>query len=282
MIVSDEKSILIADGDLSYCRSLQDFFNNKSYKKTDVLCDYSNFVEYIDFHRPAVVIMDMILPGNDGVYLLNQLRSKNISADEVKVIVVSAFYNEKYIKDAATLGVFSYLVKPVSPEILENKVAEALSCCVSQGVAAKFAEVLPQKGYAVMECASDVYEDEAVKKMRTTVKITKLLHDMGIPAHLCGHDYLRDAIIMVMNSHEVSGRMTKEIYPEIAAKYKKSPQSVERAIRTALDVAWTRGKTELINDIFRFTVNIQKGRPTNSEFVSLIADYLNYDYVGAV
>ena len=232
--------------------------------------------------------MDIILPGIDGLFFIKDLLS-NFSLDwSPKFIIVSAFYNERYIKDSSLMGVHSYFIKPVSFTVLLEAVRDASSHNTNQAIPSYMS--FGKSSISIVEEPVSFPDNEYSLQMqegfslnrKLIVKITQLLHDMGIPAHLCGHDYLRDAIMMVMNSHEVSGRMTKEIYPEIAKKYKKSPQSVERAIRTALDVAWTRGKTELINEIFRFTVNIQKGRPTNSEFVSLIADYLNYECISAV
>ncbi|MBQ8164441.1 MAG: response regulator [Clostridia bacterium] len=286
----DDKKIkvVVADGDSLFADTVRAGLCKFDLYDVKVISDFSCFSEFICSERPDVIVMDIILPGIDGLYFIKKSAELFNGAFSPEIIIVSAFYNERYIKDSSLMGVYSYFIKPVSLNVLLDAVRDASE--------QKHKKVLPsymafgKSNISIVEepvmfASSDSpkpLQDSAQSQRRLIVKITQLLHDMGIPAHLCGHDYLRDAIMMVMDSHEISGRMTKEIYPEIANKYKKSPQSVERAIRTALDVAWTRGKTELINEIFRFTVNIQKGRPTNSEFVSLIADYLNYECMNAV
>lgn len=283
----DEKKIkiIIADGDFSYSESVKKVLAGIGFDDVMIITEFSSFADAVYSYRPDVIIMDVILPGIDGLSFLRKIKSLFDGKFSPEVIISSAFYNDRYIKESSVIGVYSYFIKPVPADV----VAEAV--CRIAGKSSSSMCVQPymsfgKNSFSLIEepsaAVNSSYQDSVSPQRRRIVKITQLLHDMGIPAHLCGHDYLRDAIMMVMDSHEISGRMTKEIYPEIAGKYKKSPQSVERAIRTALDVAWTRGKTELINDIFRFTVNIQKGRPTNSEFVSLIADYLNYECMSAV
>jgi len=279
--------IVVADADNGFSVALKNILAERGFESVKVITDFPAFSDTVLSYRPDVIIMDVILPGTDGLYFIKNLRSHFDIGFSPEIIISSAFYNERCIKESSALGVYSYFIKPVSLSVVADAV-----CQISGHSSASRSEPYLSFGKSsfslleepvVLPTADPVPAADSVSSQRRRiVKITQLLHDMGIPAHLCGHDYLRDAIMMVMDSHEISGRMTKEIYPEIANKYKKSPQSVERAIRTALDVAWTRGKTELINDIFRFTVNIQKGRPTNSEFVSLIADYLNYDCMSAV
>ena len=282
--MEDKKlKILIADGDYSFSETVRVSLSGNALWSVRCIEDFSLFRETVVRESPDVIIMDVVLPGVDGLSFIKQFSSFAGSSRPCEIIVVSAFYNERHVRIASDAGVFGYFVKPIAVSVIRDAVSAASEkvCCVfpqSYGSVSKsnFSVIEEPVMFPAVNPAFTV--ENGYQQRNLIVKVTQLLHDMGIPAHLCGHDYLRDAIMMVMESHEVSGRMTKEIYPEIANKYKKSPQSVERAIRTALDVAWTRGKTELINDIFRFTVNIQKGRPTNSEFVSLIADYLNYEF----
>ena len=274
--------VFIADGDNSFAENIRKTLSGNNLWDVIIVEDFASFHETVLCEKPDIIIMDIILPGIDGLAFIKQLSSLFGAGRASEVIIVSAFYNERHVKAASDAGVFNYFVKPIPVSVVTDAVKAVYKSSLC-GFSNTYAPI-SKNTFSVIEepvmfpSVSPSYSSEyGYSQKNIIVKITQLLHDMGIPAHLCGHDYLRDAIMMVMESHEVSGRMTKEIYPEIALKYKKSPQSVERAIRTVLDVAWTRGKTELINDIFRFTVNIQKGRPTNSEFVSLIADYLNYE-----
>ena len=271
--------IIIADGDFSYSTLVGNSLSERGFENIKLITDFSSFSDDVLSYKPDIILMDVVLPCVDGLAFIKGL--KDLFGDEKtpEVIVASAFYNERYIKESSAHGVFGYFIKPVFHSVIADAIENA--CENKRGALSGVTYgSFGKSSISIVEepvSAPSFSVDFGNTQRKLIVKVTQLLHDMGIPAHLCGHDYLRDAILMVMESNEVSGRMTKEIYPEIANKYKKSPQSVERAIRTALDVAWTRGKTELINDIFRFTVNIQKGRPTNSEFVSLIADYLNYE-----
>lgn len=270
--------IIIADGDLSCSTMVAKSLGSRGFENVKMITDFSSFNEDIVSYRPDIILMDIVLPCVDGLSFIKGVKELFGGLYSPEIIIVSAFYNERYMRETSANGVFGYFIKPVVTDVLLDAIESACEnkserFSGSYGSFGKSSISIIEEPVSIPSFSVDFGN----LQRKLMVKITQLLHDMGIPAHLCGHDYLRDAILMVMESHEVSGRMTKEIYPEIANKYKKSPQSVERAIRTALDVAWTRGKTELINDIFRFTVNIQKGRPTNSEFVSLIADYLNYE-----
>lgn len=274
--------IIIADGDFSCSTVIAKSLASRGFENVKVITEFSSFSEDVVSYRPDIILMDIVLPCVDGLAFIKGVNALFGGKHSPEIIVISAFYNERYMRETSAHGVFGYFIKPIVNDVILDAIENACESksdrlqLGSYGSFGKSSISIIEEPVTLPAFAVDFGSHVQHKLM---IKITQLLHDMGIPAHLCGHDYLRDAILMVMESHEVSGRMTKEIYPEIANKYKKSPQSVERAIRTALDVAWTRGKTELINDIFRFTVNIQKGRPTNSEFVSLIADYLNYEVI---
>jgi two-component system response regulator (stage 0 sporulation protein A) len=122
-----------------------------------------------------------------------------------------------------------------------------------------------------------VYNEKINSELSLEVKITEILHEVGVPAHIKGYQYLRTSIIDVVKNVELLGAITKELYPMIAAKYSTTPSRVERAIRHAIEVAWTRGKIETINNIFGYTIHNNKGKPTNSEFVAMIADKLRLE-----
>lgn len=119
--------------------------------------------------------------------------------------------------------------------------------------------------------------NQASKEEILEVKVTNIIHEIGVPAHIKGYQYLRDGIMMVVNNIEVINQITKQLYPDLAKKYKTTPSRVERAIRHAIEVAWNRGQIETVENIFGYTVNSNKGKPTNSEFIAMIADKLRLD-----
>lgn len=204
----------------------------------------------------CILLLGTDLPGADSLKIAEDLYCLGLSEN---IIVISDFFSSLHKSAFSKMNIGYYFVLPVEPELLCRRICECR----------KLLETEVNNGcITAQESGSNTCE----KDMRR--RTTHLLHEIGIPANLCGHEYLREAVLMVANENEVYGKMTKIVYPSIAEKYSKSSSSVEKAIRTALDVAWMRGKTDLLDEIFGFTVNIQKGKPTNSEFIALLADYV--------
>ncbi len=194
--------------------------------------------------QPAVVVMDVVLPGLDGFGVLERLRAMDPAP---AVIVVSAFCREETVSRAMDMGVYFYLPKPVSESSLMEHMRRA---------------VRPQE-------SRETVHAPALEGM-----VTAIIHEIGVPAHIKGYQYLREAILLAVADMDVINAVTKVLYPEVAKRFATTPSRVERAIRHAIEVAWDRGDLETLQKYFGYTVNSAKGKPTNSEFIAMIADRL--------
>jgi len=218
-------------------------------------------------HPHAVVLVDLDMPGIDGLNIAEALAEAGFSRN---IILLSWFYSQLQRKIISSLEVSYCFTKPVDVNALFKRVAECaehLSSFDECGVFCDGEMFLAETGGVVS------YGDSE-SSLRIRSRATLLLHEIGVPANLCGHEYIREAVLMAVEMDEIYGKVTKVIYPAIASRYHKSSRSVEKAIRTALETAWIRGRVDLLNDMFGFTVSVQKGKPTNSEFIALLADRL--------
>ena len=193
--------------------------------------------------KPDLLVMDIMLPGLDGFGLLRQLQSRREHMP--RVIVISAFCGERTIAEAMELGVSYFLPKPCSADSLLEHMRHA---CREDGSSP----------------AAPLLES----------RVTAVIHEIGVPAHIKGYQYLREAIMIAVNDMDVINAVTKVLYPEVAKRFGTTPSRVERAIRHAIEVAWDRGDLETLQKYFGYTVNSTKGKPTNSEFIAMIADRL--------
>ena len=198
----------------------------------------------IEERKPDLLLTDVALPGLDGLGLLQALKEREGYVP--KIIIVSAFCGEKTMSDAEKLGVSYYLPKPCEPGSL-------------------------------LERMRGIFESPSAPERKSyTLKntVTSVIHEIGVPAHIKGYQYLREAIIIAVNDMEVINAVTKVLYPEVAKRFGTTPSRVERAIRHAIEVAWDRGDLETLQKYFGYTVSNTKGKPTNSEFIAMIADRL--------
>jgi two-component system response regulator (stage 0 sporulation protein A) len=141
-------------------------------------------------------------------------------------------------------------------------------------LAARVLQLGRQESLSVSDSSSAINTTQVVSKKNMDYEVTNIIHQMGVPAHIKGYQYLRDAILLVINEVNLLGAVTKELYPMIAEKYQTMPSRVERAIRHAIELAWDRGNVELMSRYFGYTVNLERGKPTNSEFIAMVADRL--------
>ena len=199
-----------------------------------------------------VIILDLIMPNKDGVYVLSEMKKKNID----KPVIVSTSYNsDEMIRRVSEFGVQYFLLKPYELCDLESRILE--SCSISN------------------------MENKNINLYRNNLQIsvTKILHDLGVPSHIKGYQYIREGIILLYDNPDIIGGITKELYPEIASRFDTTVSRVERAIRHAIEVSWNRGDWDLMEEIFGHSVDIDKAKPTNSEFIVTVADKLRLDYV---
>ncbi|MBS5985242.1 sporulation transcription factor Spo0A [Clostridium paraputrificum] len=257
-------SVLIADDNKEFCSILNDYLlNQKDIVVTGIAKDGREALELIQQKKPDLVVLDIIMPHLDGLGVLEKLNGMDLDKMP-RVIVLSAVGQDKITQQAITLGADYYVVKPFDMDIFTKRIREMFN---TQDVETKRRSVSTQ-----------VVEREAAATSRGPIdletEITSIIHEIGVPAHIKGYMYLREAITMVVNDMELLSAVTKELYPSIAKKYNTTASRVERAIRHAIEVAWGRGQVDAINKLFGYTVHNEKGKPTNSEFIAIIADKL--------
>lgn len=246
----NEIKILIADDNREFCELLKEFISQESdLHLVGVANNGVEALEIINNEQPDVVVLDIIMPHLDGIGVLEKL-SQSDMPKRPKVIMLTAFGQENITQRAVDLGADYYILKPFDFTVLANRIRQ-----LSDG-------------------ASVLQYTPVVKTKNLDVAVTNVIHEMGVPAHIKGYQYLRDAILMVIDEVSLLGAVTKELYPMIAQKYQTTPSRVERAIRHAIELAWDRGNVEMMNRFFGYTINLERGKPTNSEFIAMIADRL--------
>lgn len=212
--------------------------------------------------QPDIVLLDIIMPKMDGLSVMEKINQDATMEKRPEIIIVSAIGNESIAENAFALGANYYIMKPFE----KQKIIERIKSIRKTKLAVK-SECLPKEYEIAPEPERNLEED-----------VTNIIHEIGVPAHIKGYQYLRDAIIMVVNDIEMLNSITKILYPTIAKKHQTTPSRVERAIRHAIEVAWSRGKMDTIDELFGYTVHNEKGKPTNSEFIALIADKIRLEY----
>ena len=230
-------------------------------------------IDMIKDTQPDVVLLDLVMPQMDGITVVENIKKKTSMLKNPAFIILSAVGGEQMTEEAFQAGANYFLMKPFDKDILVNKIRRIGKRPV-RPVPGKVLEA-PLKAATPEEAAMN--REEYMKEHLET-DITKMLHELGIPAHIKGYQYLRDAISMVVRDREMMEAATKILYPEIAKKNYTSSSRVERAIRHAIEVAWGRGSLEVIDELFGYTISTGKGKPTNSEFIALIADKICLDY----
>lgn len=214
--------------------------------------------------EPDVVVLDIIMPKVDGLSVMEKFGHDPSLKKIPSFIVVSAVGQERITEDAFNLGADYYMLKPFDNRMLLNRIKH-----VRRAAEKKAREVTRQNG---------TEETATYKRPNLETDVTNVIHEIGVPAHIKGYQYLRDAIILSVNDMEMLNSITKILYPTIAKKHQTTPSRVERAIRHAIEVAWSRGKMDTIDALFGYTVSTGKGKPTNSEFIALIADKIRLEY----
>ncbi|MBR0155892.1 MAG: sporulation transcription factor Spo0A [Clostridia bacterium] len=248
-----EYRVLIADGNQQFRHMTAEFFRtDKDIIRVEEAADGQAALEKLRQERFDVLITELVMPKVDGLDLLEQLRLEAINSPGI-IIMVSYMRSDNLLQRAFQKGASYVMLKPVEPEFLHRRMRDLLEASAAEKEVA-FAPQPHEKSL-----------DE---------KITSVFLSVGIPAHIKGYHFLREAIRMVYFNPELISKITKELYPGIAKRFNTTPSKVERAIRHAIEVSWMRGKIENMNKLFGFNVYGKNDKPTNGEFIALVADKL--------
>lgn len=245
-------------------RGVREGIENCLAKKSDVrivdsLCDGSCVADKIKEHKPDVLLLDGIMPKVDGIGVLTQLKKEG--GKNPTVIMMLDNLCDMVYEECVELGADYIMMKPFDNEMLYERIK-----MLSRRSPVKIRE-------------SSIYTNDAQNERKLEISVTNTIHSVGVPANIKGYQYLRDAIIMSIKDTELINAVTKQLYPLVAEKHKTSPSRVERAIRHAIEVACVRGNRDELYMLFGYTVNDDKGKPTNSEFIAMIADKLRLEMV---
>ena len=263
----EKTKILIADDNREFCDILSKFLSmEEDFEIVGVARDGLEALDKIEKEMPDVLILDIIMPHLDGLGVLEGLHRMDLDFFP-RVIILSAVGQDQITQKAIELGADYYVVKPFDFKIFVKRLKQIIGSEESS-------EINSKKDYINIPMTKKQYVDLS-KSLEA--KITNIIHEIGVPAHIKGYHYLRDAIAMVVEDIGLLGAVTKELYPRIAEKHNTTPSRVERAIRHAIEVAWTRGRIDTIENIFGYTIDTDKGKPTNSEFIAMVADKLRLE-----
>lgn len=242
--------IMSVDDNEELLGSLKEFFSaDEQMELVATATDGEKALSVFEKVKPDVLILDLVMPGIDGFEVLERLPSH-----DCKILILSALSQDAFVTKAMNLGADYYMLKPASPDNIRKRIAELISS------------------------PAEVRQEEKNKKRpgvrnRTLEeKITNIFITVGIPAHIKGYQFLREAIKLAIDNPDIINSITKKLYPEVAERFATSPSKVERAIRHAIEVAWNRGKIENINSLFGVRVYSHNEKPTNGEFIALVAD----------
>lgn len=245
-------NILMIDDNVNLIKMVQEYFKDNDDININLEAhDGEEGIKILEENMEKIdlIILDLIMTNKDGIYVLNEMKNRGINK---KVIVATSYNAAEVIREVSEYGVSYYILKPFDLSILEKRIKEITNKKESEEI--------------------DFYASNL------QVSITKMLHELGIPSHIKGYGYIREAVSIIFENPEVIGGITKELYPALAKKFNTTVSRVERAIRHAIEVSWNRGNLDFMEELFGFSVDIDRAKPTNSEFIVTIADKLRLDF----
>ena len=267
-------TVLIADDNRDFAMTLLEYLKaEKDLEVVGVAKDGNEASELISITKPDIAILDVIMPHLDGLGVLEKINESQMEKKPI-CIMLSAVGQEKITQKAIDLGAQYYIIKPFEIEVLIKRIREIKSF---QPMGNRVSFI----GKEIRAPYIEIQQEKRKSSENLEALVTNIIHEVGVPAHIKGYQYLREAIMMVVNDIDVINQITKQLYPEIANKYHTTPSRVERAIRHAIEVAWARGQVDTVESIFGYTVSNSKGKPTNSEFIAMIADKLRLELKSA-
>lgn len=262
--------ILIADSNRQNMMDLKRFLEKKEeIGKIDVASDGIEACRMILSLRPDIVLLDVILPEIDGLGVLERINMEWKDESRPSFIYVTSISTQSLVECAVKLGASYFVLRPFQPESIYRRMLQLKKSNQKRRQPSSQETV---DYYEIGE--EDIHEEGD----QLESDVTRIIRELGIPAHIKGYQYLREGIMMAVNDMNMLNLITKLLYPSIAKKYKTTSSSVERAIRHAIEVAFSRGNMDVLENMFGYTVHAGKGKPTNSEFIALIADKLRLEY----
>lgn len=272
--MKEKTTVLIADDNVDFARTLATYLESQEDMEVIGMAkDGLEAVEMVNNIQPDVVLLDVIMPHLDGIGVLERIAQMKMEKRPI-CIMLSAVGQDKVTQRAIMLGAEYYVVKPFDIELLMKRIRELKNYKPAQNTS-NFITRENKMQYVEIPANGERNEENL------EALVTNIIHEVGVPAHIKGYQYLREAIIMVVNDIDVINQITKSLYPKIAVKFNTTPSRVERAIRHAIEVAWGRGQQEAVENIFGYTISASKGKPTNSEFIAMIADKLRLELKSA-
>ena len=247
--------VVIADDNEDFALTTKAMLESQGIEVVAVATTGEDAIAQTRRYKPDVLVLDLCLPRTDGLGVLSALSSRD-AENKTAVLVYSCIGNEEITRQAMAAGAAYYLFKDNDISILVDRI-RALACGDFQRTG-----------------AAPAGEPQLSTQLQLERAITDIIHDIGVPAHIKGYQYLRVAITMAVMDSSILDSVTKQLYPSVARQFQTTPSRVERAIRHAVEVAWDRGNVETLNSYFGYTIHNNKGKPTNSEFIAMIADKL--------
>ena len=249
----EKVKVLMIDDNINLIEMVKEYFKEKeNIEIVDWAYDGEEGINKIEDEKDNydLIVLDLIMPKKDGIYVLEEMKKRNIDKN---VIVATSYNASEVIRQVSEFGVSYFILKPFELIDLEKR---------------------------IMDTANRSLENKNIdfKHDDLQMSITKILHELGIPSHIKGYQYIREGISIIYERPETIGGITKELYPELANKFDTTVSRVERAIRHAIEVSWNRGNWNLMEEIFGHSVDIDKAKPTNSEFIVTIADKLRLEF----
>ena len=250
--------IIVADDNRNLCQMLRTYIEDQD--DLSIVGEAHNGLEAMELVQtqdPDLIILDLVMPSLDGLGVLERLNART-SMLRPKIIMLTAFGQESLTHQAMTLGVDYFILKPFDLDILGKRIRT-------------LTQDLPSSASTQYSATSPIVTTGG-SGLNLLAEVTNVMHKIGIPAHVKGYQYIREAILMVVEDVSLLGAVTKELYPGIAKKYDTASSRVERGIRHAIELAWERGHTDTLKQIFGYSMNVDRQKPTNSEFIAILAD----------
>lgn len=250
--MTEKKKVLIADDNKEFCAQAASLLRTHDFETITVPKDGIKVAQAIIEHQPDVAVIDVFMPRLDAIGVMQEVR-KDDTIDPPLFMTVSAFDNEVLEREVLSAGAAYYFLRPFDVGMLVERIVR-----LSGNLAPNSGSITRRKDPAA----------------GLEMVVTDIIHQIGVPAHIKGYHYLREAIIMSVNDPEIINSVTKQLYPSVAKRFSTTSSRVERAIRHAIEVAWDRGDVDVLNSYFGYTIHNTKGKPTNSEFIAMISDKL--------